>query len=1000
MLQNTLDERIIECGESFFRTIKNEKPVLFNKSKWIGKVLDWSMTNEAFKVNLFRFVDVFPSLKSAKSLTKHINEYFGEDKNMPPIVKWGAKGAHFTGVLGGNFLNSVIRFNIKNMAMQFIIGENTESALNNLEKLRDNGFAFVIDFLGEATVSEDESEFHYLTYLSLLDALAKKQSRWQPLSQKEEIINSSPFKDWGYYPKTQIAIKVSALYSQVKAVDFENSVQKILQKLEPIYEKIIKMKGSLSLDMESFGYKDIVLEVYRRLRSNSKFAHYPHLGIVLQAYLQCTENDLNNLLIWAKNKNLPIEVRLVKGAYWDYETVIASQNNWTSACVWNYKHETDAAFERLSKKILENHAICYFACGSHNVRSICVALEMAKQYNVPENRYEFQMLYGMAEPVRNVLRNIAGRVRLYCPYGEMIPGMAYLVRRLLENTSNESFLRQGFAEGEEIEKLLQNPQEKMKLFKPKKSEKKIVSEIFQNEPAVDFTLPGEIFRFKKSIALVRKQFVTQCPLFINGKRIYTDDLRESRNPNNFKEIIGKVSLASKKEVEMAINAAKRTFPAWRDTSAEDRSEYLLKAADEVKQRIYELCSWQILEVGKQWDQAYADVTEAIDFLRYYAIEMRRLAKAMRLGNISGEINLQFYEPQGVVSVIAPWNFPLAISLGMISAAIVTGNTLVYKPSGLSPIVGYSIVDIFEKVGVPAGVFNYLSGNGSEIGDLLVEHKDVSIIAFTGSKEVGLKIIEKASVVQPGQVHVKKIICEMGGKNAIIIDDDANLDEAIPAVIHSAFAFQGQKCSACSRLIVLDEIYEPTIERLVKAVESQKIGSPEDPVNFMGAVIDAKAQEKILKYQKIATSEGKVIFQSNIPCNMGYYVPIMIVEGITPENRIAQEEVFGPVLAVMRVKDFNQALEWANSTQYALTGGIFSRSPKNIEKAKQEFRVGNLYINRGCTGALVGRQPFGGAYMSGMGTKAGGPDYLLHFMHARVVTENTMRRGFTPSEKLE
>jgi RHH-type proline utilization regulon transcriptional repressor/proline dehydrogenase/delta 1-pyrroline-5-carboxylate dehydrogenase len=386
MPQTTLDAQIVECGKRFFQTIKDEKPALFNKAKWVGKALDWSMKNETFKINLFRFVDVYPSLKSGNSLTKHIREYFGEDENMPPILKWGAKGARLTGSLGGTILNSAISYNIKNMATQFIIGDNAKTALNNLEKLRGNGFAFVIDLLGEATISEDESEFHYLTYLELLDALEKKQTHWKPLSQKE-IVNNKPIKDWDYYPKTQIAIKVSALYSQIKAVDFENSVQAILQRLEPIYEKVIDMEGSLSLDMEAFGYKDMILEVYKRLRSNPKFAHYPHLGIVLQAYLRCTDQDLDDLLTWAKNKNLPIEIRLVKGAYWDYETGVASQNNWAPSCVWNFKHETDAAFERLSKKILENHAICYFACGSHNIRSICAALEMAKQYKVPEDRY-------------------------------------------------------------------------------------------------------------------------------------------------------------------------------------------------------------------------------------------------------------------------------------------------------------------------------------------------------------------------------------------------------------------------------------------------------------------------------------------------------------------------------------------------------------------------------------------------------------------------------------
>lgn len=520
---------------------------------------------------------------------------------------------------------------------------------------------------------------------------------------------------------------------------------------------------------------------------------------------------------------------------------------------------------------------------------------------------------------------------------------------------------------------------------------------FKNEPNADFTQKEVINNFHKALSTVRQQLGKTYPLFIGGKEISKDKTIPSSNPNQSSEIIGKVSQAEVEDVDAAIQAAQNAFPLWRDTLPEQRAEYLKKAANVARKRIYELASWQILEVGKQWDQAYGDIIEGIDFLEYYAQRMTHLAHPIRLGKVAGEVNLHSYEPKGVAAVIAPWNFPFAISIGMVSAAIVTGNTVVYKPSELSPIVGHHLVEIFREIDLPAGVFNYIPGYGNAIGDALVEHPAISLIAFTGSMQTGLRIIEKAAKVQSQQTHVKKVVCEMGGKNAIIIDDDADLDEAIPAVIDSAFAFQGQKCSACSRLVVHANIYDQAVNRLVKTAQALDIGSSEDPANFMGALVDPKAHEKTLYYQKIAQTEGNVLFKSAVP-EGGYFAPIMIVEGIEPKHRIAQEEVFGPLLAIMKVKDFDQALAWGNSTKFALTGGLFSRSPNNLERAKKEFHVGNLYLNRSCTGAIVGRQAFGGSYMSGAGTKAGGPDYLLHFLDPRVVTENTMRRGFAPQEE--
>ena len=435
-------------------------------------------------------------------------------------------------------------------------------------------------------------------------------------------------------------------------------------------------------------------------------------------------------------------------------------------------------------------------------------------------------------------------------------------------------------------------------------------------------------------------------------------------------------------------------PAWRDTPAVERAACLTRAAEVARRRLVELSAWQTLEGGKQWQQAYLDVTEAIDFFDYYAGEMLRLAEPREMAHLPGETNVCLYEPKGVAAVIAPWNFPLAISAGMAAAAIVAGCPVVYKPSRLTPVVGHTLCQILREAGLPRGVFNCCPGRSRVMGDHLVEHPDVAVIAFTGSMEVGLRIVEKAGHTRPGQRQVKKVIAEMGGKNALIIDDDADLDEAIPALIYSAFGYQGQKCSACSRAIVLDAIYGRFIDRLVDAARSVAIGPAEDPANTMGPVIDASAQQTILEYAELARTEGTIAYASDVP-DTGCYVPLTIVTGITPEHRLAQEEIFGPVLAVMRAKDFDQAIEWANSTRFALTGGLFSRSPGHIERARREFRVGNLYLNRTITGATVGRQPFGGFAMSGLGSKAGGPDYLLHFLDPRTLTENTLRRGFAP-----
>ncbi len=1000
MHSSELNARIISRGRDFFTSIAGEKPSLFDKGSWMGKMMDWSMGNEQFKVQMFRFVDVFPSLTTGKLLTEHIREYFGDEREMPPFMATGARVAGMLGSFGGGVLSKVLTANIGDMARQFIVGETTAEAVKKQGKLRSDGFAAVVDVLGEATLSEEEAESYTNTYLELLDALQGEQERWHGLPGA----GGDPALDWGHAPKVNIAVKPTALFCLANPQDFEGSVAAILNRMRRIFRKVMAVNGFLCIDMESYRFKDITLEVFRRLRL--EHPGYPHLGIALQAYLKDTDRDLDDLLAWAAEKGVRISVRLVKGAYWDYETVRAGQNGW-EVPVWTIKAESDAAFERQARKILENHRICHFACASHNIRTIAAVMEMAQELNVPDDRYEFQLLYGMAEPVRKGILKVAGRVRLYAPYGHMVPGMGYLVRRLLENTANESFLRRSFAGEARIEQLLEDPavtaEREREARSPGPEQERTGPgglPPFRNEPMADFTRADHRAAFPKALAQVREQCGKTCPLFINGRDVTTGDLLPTENPNRPSEVLGQICQASTKEVDDAIAAAVAAFPAWRDTAPRTRADYLLKAAEAARSRIFELSARQILEIGKQWDQAYADVAEAIDFLEYYAREMVRLGEPRQLGHAPGELNHYFYEPKGVAAVIAPWNFPLAISTGMAAAALVTGNCVVYKPSGLTPLMGRCLTELFREAGLPPGVFNYTPGPSAAMGDYLVDHPDVSLIAFTGSLETGLRIIERAARVQPGQANVKKVICEMGGKNAIIIDDDADLDEAVPHVLASAFGFQGQKCSACSRVIVLDAIHDRFAERLVAMARAATVGPPEDPAHLMGAVAEEKAATRIREYIELGKTEGQLLYEGPVPEGEGYYVPMAIIGGIRPEHRLAREEIFGPVLAVMRARDFDEAIRWANAPRFALTGGVFSRSPAHLERARREFRVGNLYLNRGITGALVERQPFGGSRMSGVGTKAGGPDYLLHFMDPRVVTENTMRRGFAPNETLD
>lgn len=509
---------------------------------------------------------------------------------------------------------------------------------------------------------------------------------------------------------------------------------------------------------------------------------------------------------------------------------------------------------------------------------------------------------------------------------------------------------------------------------------------FVNEPYTDFSQPAHAETMRKALEKVRAELGREYDLRIADDRRRRSEKLTSVNPAHPSEVIGVHQKGTEQDAREAVEAASKYFPEWSARSMEERAELLFRVADIIRERKYEFDAWLVYESGKTWAEAEGDVSEAIDFCEYYARHALKLAGPQPVVQLSGERDEMVYLPLGVGVVIPPWNFPLAIMVGMTTAALVTGNTVVLKPSSETPTIAAKFAEILLEAGFPAQSFSLLTGSGAAIGDVIVSHPKTRFVSFTGSREVGLRINELAAKTPKGQLWIKRVVAEMGGKDAIIVDREADLEQAVLGVLYSAFGYQGQKCSACSRAIVDESIYDSFLEKLKAKAETLTVGAPEDPANYMGPVISARAKQGILDYIEVGKNEGRLLTGGGAANGDGYFVQPTIIADVKPEARIFQEEIFGPVLAVAKAKDFDDALRLANDSEYGLTGAVFTKSPEKIAKAKREFFVGNLYFNRKCTGAMVGAHPFGGFNMSGTDSKAGGPDYLLQFVQAKSIAE--------------
>jgi 1-pyrroline-5-carboxylate dehydrogenase len=510
---------------------------------------------------------------------------------------------------------------------------------------------------------------------------------------------------------------------------------------------------------------------------------------------------------------------------------------------------------------------------------------------------------------------------------------------------------------------------------------------FMNEPMTDLKRAANKKKQLAAIEKVRSDAGRECPILIGGERIYGDQKFNSYNPSKFSEIVGVFQKGDAAIAGKAMDVATTTFEQWKNVPVAKRADYLFKAAKLMRKKRFELNAVEMLEVGKTWPEADADVAEAIDFLEFYGREALRYGSDQPVTKLPGEKGKLVYIPLGVGVVIPPWNFPLAILVGMSAAAIVTGNVVVMKPSSDSPWIGWKFVEIMQEVGLPAGVLNYVTGPGGAVGDTLVLHPKTRFISFTGSKEVGIHINEAAAKVQPGQIWLKRVVAEMGGKDSIIVDEGVDLEEAAEGITVSAFGFQGQKCSACSRAIIHAKVYDRMVELLGRKAEALTVGDAISPDNYMGPVVNRTSQESIIGYIEKGIKEGGRLVAGGVKGSAeGYFIRPTVIADVGPTATIAQEEIFGPVLAVIKAKDFDEAMRIANNTQFGLTGAVYSKNRKHLERAEKEFFVGNLYLNRKCTGAMVGAHPFGGFNMSGTDSKAGGRDYLLLFLQAKSIAE--------------
>jgi len=963
--RDELESAARRLGDDLLADAQREQARLTTFNRWTRQVLEWCLANPEVKASMLRFLDCLPGLTTPNAVIRHVREYFPRrDLRLPPSLRLGA-GLAGSGLLGARPAAAAVRMMTEEIARQFVAGSGPDQAATAVDRLAARGWMTSLDVLGEDVLTEPEADAYAQRYVAMLDTLAVE--RPDPPALPPE---AGPF--------LHVSVKPSALAPRFDALRGEDAVDRAWGRLERIVAAARRSGAGVTLDMEQFAVRDLTLELARRLMAIPESRAPVAAGVVVQAYLADAGRSTRVMLEAARAAGRPITVRLVKGAYWDSEVALARQAD-REPPVLLRKEQTDTQFESLAELLLGTYPDVRLAVGSHNVRSIAHAMAAAERLGVSPGGVEFQFLFGMGDAIAGAVRDRGYPVRIYAPVGALIPGMGYLVRRLLENTANESFLRladQGAVPAVAI-----------------RATARIDAGRGAGCAVTEFADPGLRDALRAALDQVRGRQGEFVPLLIGKREVVTGRWLDSVNPAHPGTAVARAAMAGPAEVEAAAAAARDAWSGWREAGPARRAQVLRDAAQRLEERRMWFAALEILEVGKTWREADADVAEAVSHLRH-AAGLAAAEPARGPAQRPGESNREVAEPRGVVAAITPWNFPAAIPAGIIAPALAAGNPVILKPSSQASAAAYHLVRLLREAGVPPGILQYLPGPGRVAGLGLANHPDVAVVAFTGSRSVGLELMAAAATARPGQWCLKQTVLELGGKNAIIVDDDADPDAAIAGILSSAFGYGGQKCSACSRVILVQDIAEAMLPRLAAALDAWRVGDPAEAPTDMGPLIDAAAVQRVADAVAAVHDRGRMVHlypAERLP-HEGFYAPPVIATGLAAADPVAAEELFAPVLCVLVAPSFAAAIDLAMDSPYALTGGVYSRSPAHLKLAADRFQVGNLYFNRGITGAVVGRQPFGGARLSGDGHRSGGPDALAPYRWHRTITENTSRHG--------
>ena len=953
---------ILETGKRLAYRLAGRRPGLYDLGGLRGRLLTRALDDTNLRTRLFRFIDVLPQLADSRALAGHFRAYLND-------CELGGLWGRLLRLGEQPWSAFAVRRSVQRLARQFLAEETPSGMTRLMDKLGALRARVSLDAVGEAVLSEAEANAYRDRVLWLIDSFSGASN-------------------------ANVSIKLSALTPRFDPIDPEGSAARVWTRLHPIAGAARARGVELTVDMEQAELKGLTQTIFLQLAAKYTDSAF-RAGIAIQAYLKDAAQDLEMLLEFARENQLTIAVRLVKGAYWDAEQAWAAQRDWPVP-VLLHKAETDRQYEQLTLRLMQNASLVYPMIASHSLRSQAHALAAASSLGLPAGAWEAQVLHGMAEPLRDALIAEGVSARVYVPTGDLVAGIAYLIRRLLENTADISALRRTYIEDRPLEELLAPPMAQVGAGAGEPDQRGQGPDAqprFTHVPPADFTQAPVREAFRQALSRVRSELGREYPGAGEGACLV------STNPAHPAEVVGRIRSVLPEQVDKIVATAVAGLRVWREVPAIERARMLHAAARLIDSRRARFAAWEVLEAGKNWREADADVAEAVDMLNYYAAQMEALSGWRSNHHYPGERNDSRYEAVGPTAVIAPWNFPLAIVAGMSAAALAAGCSVILKPASLTPVIAWHYCQALLEAGLPEDAVQWMPGSGREAGQRLVSHPEVAAIAFTGSREVGLMILELGHARVKGQRQVKRVVCEMGGKNAIIIDEDADLDEAVPGILASAFGYQGQKCSAASRLIAVGRIRQPLVDRLAAALDACDYGPPEDPAYVLGPLIDGAAVAKAGRYLELGGHEGRLAYRGRMPTaelqQGGHYFAPAIFTGIQPHHRLAREEIFAPILAVLQARDFDTALDIAMDSDYALTGGVYSRLPQHLERARERYRVGNLYLNRRITGAKVAAQPFGGVALSGSGIQAGGPEYLKQFLWTRTVSENTLRHGFVP-----